>query len=615
MGPAVAELSETLQNIAKNLPAAFEQLDFSGLLFSFKNLGFEIDQIFEGVDLDTPEGLAKAIQFVVDSFAALTNVVSGIVDAWGPVVSGFVAGADAFNSLDAGSQKATGTLLGIAQIFRDLHGAVTSGADALETIGSAMQALAGIQALSAIKDFAAGVGLAGTASTTASTGVALLSGALRALPLVGLAFLANDAAAALASGEKSSLAGAVDWLVNSLTGSDDLADFVYDLDLMGEGSKEAALKALELEVSVQKLRNATGDASITVDNYYQKLAEFADTTAEAAEAHKKLGANIDLSKTDFTNLNDVISLSQRIAGDWGTRVAASTTQLLEFSGVIGDASGKMITLNGGAGLSTEEFEKFASQTEELNKAMDRTGDAAGSAEKGFKTLAEAEEYLYYHAERNNAKFIEFKDGLWQITDGGFAAADATNKLADATNKSAEAAKTGSEEWKRAQDVLIESQRRADEFAVAMGKLSNERYEIQVKAAVDLRTAEIEASTQRISAAFQATSEVIASLTTGVTDLWGTFAQNNLGPGKSIKLEEAAGRMEDRLDAELELKRQMTDAVVAQATATTQRLSSGEPLISIDAGSLAPELELVFDKILKFTQIKATQEGLSLLVGL
>jgi len=39
------------------------------------------------------------------------------------------------------------------------------------------------------------------------------------------------------------------------------------------------------------------------------------------------------------------------------------------------------------------------------------------------------------------------------------------------------------------------------------------------------------------------------------------------------------------------------------------------LISIDGGNLAPELELVFDKILKFTQIKASQQGLSMLVGL
>lgn len=60
---------------------------------------------------------------------------------------------------------------------------------------------------------------------------------------------------------------------------------------------------------------------------------------------------------------------------------------------------------------------------------------------------------------------------------------------------------------------------------------------------------------------------------------------------------------------------MTQAVVDQAQATANRLNSGEPIISIDARDLAPELELVFDKILRYTQVKATQQGLSLLVGI
>jgi TP901 family phage tail tape measure protein len=655
MRPVLQDFAETLQNVAKNLPAAFEQIDFSGLLFSFKNLGFEIDQIFDGLDLNTVDGLAEAIQFVVDSFASLTNVVSGIVDAWGPVIKAFVAGVDAFNSLDAGSQKAAGTLTGISQIVRDLSGSVTQGADALEVIGKAMQAIAGISAVQSLTSFIGGLSSAGAASGAAASAMGILSTAIKALPLIGLAVAATDAASALASGERSSLSGALDWVVSKLTDSDNLGDFFFD---MTHGSEAAAERVQELEINVQKLRNATGDTSVNIENYRQKLAEFAESTAKAAEEHNRLGANIDTSKTDFTDLNSVIKLSRQVTDDWSSGIVHSTQQLFALSGVVGEASGEMLTLNGGVGMTADEFEAFAGSAELLKSAVKSTGEAAGQAvtafdtlaeaesylltlgddvkqkyitfEEGlykvtavgdkaqdsFQTLAEAENYLLNVTDNASSKYISFENGVYKIIDTGFRASESTHKLATATEKAAEAAKVGSEEWKRVQDVLIESQKQANEFALGMEKLSNERFQIEVQAAVDLKTAEIEAGTQRIQAAFEATTETIRTLTTGVTDLWSVFAQGNgSSPGKGALLFDAAMRMEERLDAELELKRQMTEAVVAQATATTQRLASGEPLISIDAGNLAPELEMIFDKILRYTQIKATQQGLSLLVGI
>jgi len=162
--------------------------------------------------------------------------------------------------------------------------------------------------------------------------------------------------------------------------------------------------------------------------------------------------------------------------------------------------------------------------------------------------------------------------------------------------------------------MIATMKQSDDFTIKMGELANKRYEIDVKANVDLKTAEIVAQTARISAAFQATTDVIATLTKGTTDLWSLFSgKAGFVGGEEIKA--AAERMDKRLDEELAIKREMTDAIIQKMQAESFRLESGEPLISIDARELAPELELVFDKILKYTQVRATQQGLSLLVGL
>ena len=613
--PLTEGFSATLENIAKNLPAAFEQLDFSDLLDALKELGFQFGQIFDGLDLNTVDGLRDAIQFVIDTFTALTNTVAGITNAWGPTIKAFVAAQGAINATNGGVQEFLGTILVIAQQLNDFSRGVLTGADALDGIGRAMQLIAGVQVVQKLKDFVDWLRLAGTGAAGAGTGMTALGAAL---PIIGLGLLttgATDAAMALASGEKSSLGGAIDWVVEKTTGKNTLEDFVYSLNLFGEGARESAVNALELQVNVERLKNASGDATVTVDNYRAKLAEFADETARAAEEQKRFGGKIDDSKTNFTDLNSVLELSRQIQNDWSSRVLNGVNSVLEFSGAVDGTAGKMITLNGGLGLTADEFDKFTAEADKLNAAMGKTPPAAEKAERGFKSLEEAEYNLLYVTDDAYAKYISFENGLYKIIDTGFRGAESTNKLADATDKAAKAAEKGSEEWKRVQDVLLDAEKRTDDFAVAMGELANKRYEIDVKASVDLQTAQIEADTQRISAAFEATAAVIATLTTGVTDLWSTFAQGNLGPGKSIKLEEAAHRMEERLDEELQLKREMTRAVVEQANATTERLASGEPLISIDAGTLAPELELVFDKILKFTQIKATQQGLSLLVGL
>jgi TP901 family phage tail tape measure protein len=114
-----ASASSTLQNIAKNLPEALASLDFGPLLKSLENLGGSVGEafsdIFGNIDLDTPEGLAAALQTIVNGIAGLTNVTSGIIDSFEPIFTAFGDLAREAGSAGEESQTAAGQFIGVAQ--------------------------------------------------------------------------------------------------------------------------------------------------------------------------------------------------------------------------------------------------------------------------------------------------------------------------------------------------------------------------------------------------------------------------------------------------------------------------------------------------------------------
>lgn len=507
-----SDIADFLKQISQNLPAALENVDFSGLIDSLRDLGFEIGDLFGDVDLSTPEGLAKAIQFVIDSVESLTRVVSGIVDVWGPVVQGFLSGIDAFNNLDSSTQKTAGQLLGISQVFETLKGAVLTGSAALDTMGTALNAIAGVQVAEAIGTIAAKLG---------ST---------------GLAGAAIVAAGAVGYGAGSGLAAGIDTLLSKVTGQEtSLGSFIYDITHSGNESLTASTKMKELGNAVSNISDEAAKAAPDIHNY--------DAEVQAAS-------------------------------DSGFDFAAAVNDVANSLGLMGDSA----------------------------------DDVVGS----FGTLAEAESAALAEIDKGKTTAITFSDGMYQLHASNQAVAESSNDVAIAVEDTSKAMVRGSAEWERVQNVMLETTKQANYFQIKLGELANERYEIDVRAAVDLQTAQIEADTSRIQAAMQATSEAIQSLVTGSTDLWGLWSDASRFDQSELK--RAAERMEQRLDDELELKRQLTESIVAQAQATTQRLLSGEPIIQIDGGQLAPELEMIFDKILEYTQIRASNEGLNLLLG-
>ena len=77
------------------------------------------------------------------------------------------------------------------------------------------------------------------------------------------------------------------------------------------------------------------------------------------------------------------------------------------------------------------------------------------------------------------------------------------------------------------------------------------------------------------------------------------------------IEDENSRRNDLLEAQLDLVRTEIDLNQKKARA----LESGEGLIRIDATGLEPELQLVFHKILGYTQVWANSQGKEFLYGL
>lgn len=240
-------------------------------------------------------------------------------------------------------------------------------------------------------------------------------------------------------------------------------------------------------------------------------------------------------------------------------------------------------------------------------------DGVSDISREFATLEEAQNFAQEAFSASNNVLVTYKDGLYSVSEGFGAISQDLSTSTDSLKKAQDSLAEGSDEWKRVQEIMLDTQKISNDFKIDMKELANERYEIDVKANVDLQTAQIEADTQRIQTAFESINEAVANLTTGTTDLWSAFS-DKAGFVGGDELEEAALRMERRLDQELELKQKLTNAIVDQAYATANRLASDTPIINIDGAQLQPELEMIFDKILEYTQIRSTNEGLNLLLG-
>ena len=103
-----------LTQLSKILPDALSRVDYSGLIDSFNDLVSTVNDSLGTIDLTTPEGLADAIQFVVDTMDSGVRIAKGMITVYKNVKNVIVEVIRGFNNLDVDNKELFGRLLAIA---------------------------------------------------------------------------------------------------------------------------------------------------------------------------------------------------------------------------------------------------------------------------------------------------------------------------------------------------------------------------------------------------------------------------------------------------------------------------------------------------------------------
>lgn len=256
-------LGEDLRTIAQNLPDAFKNVDFTEFLESFNGLGSALKDIFEDffgeIDITTPEGLAAALQKVVDSGTALTNVTIGIIEALRPLAASLGAAIENFRESDEATQQFAGNLLGAAKSIVLIGENIDLLSGSLKLLGTGVSLLAGTQIVSLITAFgstAAGGTLIGAITAAASALTPLLSG-LSALGLgAAIGYTLDEYVPAF----KSAADATFDW-VASLLGAENATKSHLD------ATREFEAETLKVVDNVREMTGTLNDIppSIAID--------------------------------------------------------------------------------------------------------------------------------------------------------------------------------------------------------------------------------------------------------------------------------------------------------------------------------------------------------------
>lgn len=138
-------LSLWLQGVARAMPEALSNLDFTGLIAAFSGLGDAIGKYFGGLDLTKTDDLAEALQTIVDIITGLIRVTEGMAEAFRPFV---VQIAEFFIEVSKGGPEMEITI-----------GKILAFAKAIETMS-----LAVVLALAGMQEF--GVSISGSVDAT-----------------------------------------------------------------------------------------------------------------------------------------------------------------------------------------------------------------------------------------------------------------------------------------------------------------------------------------------------------------------------------------------------------------------------------------------------------------
>jgi hypothetical protein len=160
-------------------------------------------------------------------------------------------------------------------------------------------------------------------------------------------------------------------------------------------------------------------------------------------------------------------------------------------------------------------------------------------------------------------------------------------------------------------LTLESQKLELEWA----KLEAHTREISFKATVDLQIANVEAQAQQFEAIMQSLNTSIESTGDTLLGLATLFSETSNKFGVGSEIASILRKEEERRAKAFEQQKALIDAQLTYLRVSTEKLASGDALITINAEGIEEELRTVLFKIIELAHIEASKEAGPLLLGL
>lgn len=575
------KLKKYLYDIANALPDAFKQVDFSKLIESYNQLGASFSNLFKGIDLTTPEGLAKAIQLLSDSFATVNTATSGIIDAFPEIVEKIKDLINWFNSLDAEIIKSAGEFWGFSIGAEKVGSILGDVGSTISGIAIAWGPVTGV--LLSLKNgfIALGGALSGLAIP--------LAGAVTAIG--GLLYFTDD-----------KVKGSVDGAAQSfLAWADKIVDWTGTHNEAGESADEVTAKIIAETKAMQENREKT-------ENVKKAISELSDTMDGITNAKHLI--SLEYSTTSLPEQAEKISLA--------LEELTEKKRILEIG--LKDATG-------------EERKKIFAGIQEIDQSISALSDKETQIQIDLDTRS-AEEILndpegYFYKGDPPVIPIETKAKTEPAKkDVELLIVEMNGKeltFEVAINK--ESATKSKEELEKIVPPEKQLQIMA-EIDIAQIESETEKFKsiqetiqskFEWKAKLDI--AEVEANTAILEKSMENINTMFTESSSLISDAFGLLGSLDFGSAGSIDIfrlvKEQIREQNDLQREALGLQKEITESQIRLNEAKQKALLMGKPMfeITVDGSGLQTHLESILYSIMQFAQEKATAEGLESLLGL
>ena len=562
-----SNLTDETQSIVKSISSIFNSLGseirlddgvFAPILNGLEGLAQDIDQKLKTIAANFPEALAGLdLSSLLDSFGDLGDELDDLfVGLFGNVDLSTVEG------LQSAMQRVVDAFTALVQIsagiadgLEPLFQAIGTGIEQFESLDDTTKRSVGelLGLGKAIDTVLPAIGGLAGGLESIGTGLTALAGAQGFKALIGNL----DSVKSIAAG-----AGRFGLVGLALAGGYGIGTLINDY----------IIAPLEEEFGgsigtwLYDLLNADELAALEAEfsGVGNQVAATARETAALKDLNDRLADSLDNTK-DAAEL-DIDALNKRAA---------------ELVKNAGEQQKLNDSLNGFSGNQR----KATTAIEELADAVSESGGALGDVSRTTKELSDNNRSLQLGYDETTGKINSFSG---TIVKSGKAVEDTAKKTEELVKQS-------------------------EAYQIKLLEIGRDERIANIEAKVSLDIAEVEANARQVEAIADTIGKTFENTGTVITDLFGTFT--NASSFDQLEISAQIRKENERRKQALDDQSKLTDAQVQLIREKTRALQRGDAMLQVNAPGLEPHLEAIWLQILGNLQVKVSQEGEEMLLGL